>query len=390
MHGMFGTTCTIASLAIAAGASGQIAFTGSYSQDFNGLAQSGAVTLTGRGPHAIEGVLGSTGVLGWSGANFLGSSSNTEFKAHDGSLASSAGRGVIFFGANGSPERALGALPTSNQISSFGVVLVNDTSEIFASVEISFIGEQWRAGTADVPNVLEFSYGFGATIESATIPFTALDFPTPFLGGGEVPLDGNNPAFQVPLSATLCDIAWAPGESLVLRWDMTEFSGQDNGLGIDDLSVVAAPGITSLDLADYELVATFPLPSPAADEASAVTWNSDTCTLFVLGDEGDAIVEVSTTGTELSQMTLTGFDDTEGLTYIGNGQFVVVEERLQDVYLLTYVAGGSVDRALLPTVSLGPTVGNVGIEGISFDPISDVYITVKEKTPQDVSEAVID
>jgi uncharacterized protein YjiK len=89
-------------------------------------------------------------------------------------------------------------------------------------------------------------------------------------------------------------------------------------------------------------------------------------------------------------MTLTGFEDTEGITAIGGGQFVLAEERIQDVYLLTYAAGGTVDRSVLPTVSLGPTVGNSGLEGISFDPIGGTYITVKEKNPQAVGNATID
>ena len=142
-------------------------------------------------------------------------------------------------------------------------------------------------------------------------------------------------------------------------------------------------GTLAIDLSNYQLSGTHSLPAAAA-EASAITHNWDSSTLFVLGDEGDAIVEVTTTGQIVSQMTLTGFEDTEGLTYIGKNRFVIVEERLQDVYLLTYSAGGSVDRSSLATVSLGPTVGNIGIEGISFDPLTGEYVAVKEKTPQAV------
>ncbi|MFM1890451.1 MAG: hypothetical protein RLZZ565_1208 [Planctomycetota bacterium] len=377
-------------LLIASAAAAQISFNGSYTQSFDGLGQTGAVTLTGRGPHALEGVLGATGVDGWFGANFLGSSLNTEFKAQDGSLASSAGRGVISFGPDGSSERALGALPTSNQISSFGVVLVNDTAETFAAIDLAFVGEQWRAGGADIPNALLFRFGYGGSLEDATEPIASFDFLAPNLSGGEVAIDGNDPANQSSIDGTLGGLVWAPGESIVLRWDMTEFSGQDNGLAIDDLSVLGIPGITSLDLGGYGLAAIHPLPPVAAAEASAVTWNWDTDTLFVLGDEGEAIVEVSKTGAELSVMTLTGFSDTEGLTYLGNGRFVVAEERIQDVFLVEYVAGGSVDRSAVPGVSLGDTVGNIGLEGISYDPLSDTYITVKEKSPQAVQQAVID
>jgi len=226
-----------------------VSFNGSYSQDFNGLGTSGALSVPGAGPHAIEGVLGSTGMEGWYGANFFGSSSNTEFKAHDGSLSGSAGRGVVFFGANGSSDRALGILPTSNQISSFGVVLTNTTSSSFIGVDISFIGEQWRAGGADIPNVLAFSYGFGTSLQDANIGFGSLDFATPFSGGGEMAVDGNDPMFQTAISGFIGGFDWAPGESLVLRWDLADLPGQDNGLAIDDLTiagVIPAPGVIVL------------------------------------------------------------------------------------------------------------------------------------------------
>ncbi|MBL9150571.1 MAG: SdiA-regulated domain-containing protein [Phycisphaerae bacterium] len=375
---------------LASTASAQVAFTGSYAQNFNGLGQSGAQTLTGKGPHAIEGVLGATGVLGWYGANFFGSSGNTEFKAHNGSLASSAGRGVISFGANGSSDRALGALPTSNQISSIGVVLTNDTDETFVSIDVAFTGEQWRAGEAGIANVLNCSFGLGTSLNDATTPVGALTFAAPNLAGGETAIDGNAPENQSAVSGTIRGLAWGPGQSLVLRWDIVELSGQDNGLGIDDLVVAATPGITSFDLANYELEATYPLPIPAALEASGVTFNVATGTLFVIGDEGLDVVEVTTEGGLVSQMSLTGFEDTEGITAIGGGQFVVAEERIQDVYLLDYVAGGTIDRSALPTVSLGPTVGNSGLEGLSFDPLSGDYVTVKEKNAQNVGLAVID
>ncbi|MBL8267867.1 SdiA-regulated domain-containing protein [Steroidobacter sp.] len=153
--------------------------------------------------------------------------------------------------------------------------------------------------------------------------------------------------------------------------------------------VLASAQVASLDLSNYTLTSTVSLPAGPAAEASAVTWNWDSNTLFVVGDEGDAIVEIDRNGTLLSSMSLSGFDDTEGVTYIGGGRFVVVEERLQDAYVLTYTAGGSASRASLASASLGATVGNVGLEGISYDPVTGQYIVVKEKTPQQVNSATI-
>lgn len=152
--------------------------------------------------------------------------------------------------------------------------------------------------------------------------------------------------------------------------------------------VQAAP-VTSVDLGNYVLTGTFFLPVPSALEASAIAYNHDTDTLSVLGDEGDAIVEVSKTGAQLSVMTLTGFDDTEGLTYVGGGQFVLAEERLRTLFKLTYTAGGSVARAGLPNANLGSTVGNIGIEGVSYDPRDGTFVTVKETAPQEVNRNTV-
>ncbi|MBK6657495.1 MAG: SdiA-regulated domain-containing protein [Proteobacteria bacterium] len=154
------------------------------------------------------------------------------------------------------------------------------------------------------------------------------------------------------------------------------------------LPLAAAPA--SVDLGHYTLTGSFLLPPIEAEEASAITYNWDTDTLFVLGDEGDALVEVSKTGAKLSAMTLTGFADTEGLTYIGGGQFVITEERIRDAYRFSYTAGGSVNRAGLAVKDLGTDVGNSGIEGISYDARDGSFVTVKEVNPQEVNRVEMD
>jgi uncharacterized protein YjiK len=145
----------------------------------------------------------------------------------------------------------------------------------------------------------------------------------------------------------------------------------------------------ALNLGSYTLTGTYALPAVSAAEASAITWNRDTDTLFVLGDEGDALVEVSKTGAQLGVMSLSNFADTEGLTYIGGGQFVMTEERLRDAFRITYTAGGSASSTSLASANLGTTVTNIGIEGISWDPRDGSFVTVKEKAPQEVNRNVI-
>ena len=173
----------------------------------------------------------------------------------------------------------------------------------------------------------------------------------------------------------------------------------------------AAP--TGVDLSTYQLVGRYALPeapdSPApagsllAQEASSVTYDWDTNTLFVVGDGGTSVVQVSKTGALIGSETLaagsspqgTEFYDTEAVTYVGNGQFVLGEERYQQVNLFTYQAGATLTRADVKTVKLGATIGNIGIEGFAYDPSTSTadapgFVGVKEIEPKGIFQTNID
>lgn len=169
------------------------------------------------------------------------------------------------------------------------------------------------------------------------------------------------------------------------------------------LAVAAACGASaqaadSINLANYSVTGTYALDAFKSTsgglsglEASAVTYARDRGTLFFVGDEGTGMVEVSLTGQTLGSTTFnwsgTGSskNDTEGLTYLGNGQFVVTEERLQNGYKFDYVAGSTVALGSAAYVSFGPTIGNIGIEGISYDPRNGSFVTVKQDDPAQLS-----
>ncbi len=86
----------------------------------------------------------------------------------------------------------------------------------------------------------------------------------------------------------------------------------------------------------------------------------------------------------------TEFYDTEGLTYVGDGKFVLIEERDRQANLFTYAPGTTLTRSNVQTVKLGTTVGNIGIEGISYDPQTGGFIAVKEITPEGIFQTNID
>ena len=170
---------------------------------------------------------------------------------------------------------------------------------------------------------------------------------------------------------------------------------------------IAANGPASAELSTYVRVGRFNLPEPTrtasppnsllAEEASSVTYNWDTDSLFVVGDGGTSVVQVSKAGALINSMTLapggspqgTEFYDTEGITYVGGGQFVLVEERDRQVSLFTYIAGGTLHRTDVHTVKVGTTIGNIGLEGLSFDPLTGGLVIVKDSADQSTSRPLV-
>jgi len=179
-------------------------------------------------------------------------------------------------------------------------------------------------------------------------------------------------------------------------------------VGSPGLRVVPPVHSTALDLSTYVRVGRFDLPEPTrtvappnsvlAQEVSAVTYNWDTDTLFVVGDGGTSVVQVTKTGALIDSMTLapggspqgTDFYDPEGLAYVGGGKFVMVEERDRQAVLFTYAAGTTLTRQDARTVKLGTFIGNIGIEGVAYDPLTGGFIAVKETAPQGIFHTGID
>jgi uncharacterized protein YjiK len=161
-----------------------------------------------------------------------------------------------------------------------------------------------------------------------------------------------------------------------------------------------ANAATSLNLANYQLTGNYALDtlSGMGLEASGVTYARDRNSLFVVGDEGLGVVEISLTGQTLGTMafnwTGTGSsnNDAEGLTYLGNGQLVVVDERPQIAYQFGYSASGTVVLNNQPKVAItGSTgsVGNVGTEGISVDPRDGSFYSVKQDNPAELRNSTL-
>lgn len=202
--------------------------------------------------------------------------------------------------------------------------------------------------------------------------------------------------------------------SLSLAWGLSACGGGSDAVpGVADGSLPPAFGQpvlsfndpdSPIDLKSYTQVGRYSLPvgtgaNRLAEEASAVTYNRDTDTLFVVGDGGTAITQVSKKGVLIDSMALaadagkpqgTYFYDPEGLTYLGGGKFAMVEERFRQVNEFTYAAHTTLGAAGVRTVKLGTTIGNIGIEGLSLDPMTRGFVAVKESGPSGVFQTTLD
>lgn len=169
-------------------------------------------------------------------------------------------------------------------------------------------------------------------------------------------------------------------------------------------SLAAGPALaatSALNLGSYAVSANVKLDvlGGMGLEASAVTYARDRGTLFFVGDEGLGVVEVSLTGQTLGSMafnwagTGSSNNDAEGLTYLGNGQLVVVDERPQTAYRFDYTSGTTLALNGQPKVAItgsAQSVGNVGTEGISYDPRDGRFWSVKQDNPAELRVAVLD
>jgi hypothetical protein len=235
---IMGSIVVLLALAAGAGASISIPSDGfNYGQNFNTLPASGSATWTN-----------DSTIPAW----FHGRTGNgTTIVANDGS--STAGN-LYSYGTGTATERALGSLGSGNTAVGslvWGVLFQNNTGSGLESVDISYVGEQWRNSAAAAQTVAFYykvdnatspgppgtaDFGLAASTTGWTA-FTALDFTSPVTGGTAGALDGNLAANQTSLTSLLTfSSAVNNGKWVWIAWLDPDHSSSDHGLAIDTFS----------------------------------------------------------------------------------------------------------------------------------------------------------
>ncbi|HEX6623324.1 MAG TPA: hypothetical protein VF064_06395 [Pyrinomonadaceae bacterium] len=194
-------------------------------------------------------------IAGWY-AQFAATTNPTTYRADAGGSNTGA---IYSWGTGTATERAFGSIGSGTTTDVYWAVqLTNNTGSTITSLDVSYIGEQWRAGgcqpTPCTPaaQTAEFQYQVAnaGTITDANAPTTGwldhnpLDFTSPVPGTSTATaLDGNAAANRTALSSTIT-VSVAPGQDFWLRWVDINHANNDHGLSIDDFSVTpngAAP-----------------------------------------------------------------------------------------------------------------------------------------------------
>lgn len=138
----------------------------------------------------------------------------------------------------------------------------------------------------------------------------------------------------------------------------------------------------TLQLNNFELTAG-PLNIDAIyGDLSGLTYNALTGTFFGISNGITQIFEMDTDGSHLRTISLNGFEDTEGLVWIGGEEYFLVEERRGRAVKITVTE--STENINYPDTYIqleGDWGNNLGIEGIAYEAATNSLLIVKEKLP---------
>lgn len=121
---------------------------------------------------------------------------------------------------------------------------------------------------------------------------------------------------------------------------------------------------------------------------SGLCWNNDTQTLFSVVNHPEQVVELTREGDILRYINLIGIKDPESIEYIGHDRFLISDERLQKIILVSINKSTTqviVENSQQITLGMG-NAGNKGLEGITWDAYHKKIYAAKEKDPVHIYE----
>lgn len=174
------------------------------------------------------------------------------------------------------------------------------------------------------------------------------------------------------VGAIVYGVAW------VMHWD-------DRGvLWVVERFGSPAKRQASVWLPDYRAVIDAKrLPGMEKDEASDLSYNPQTKTLFSVMGKNPFLVELTLQGDVLRKMPLNGWNNPEGVTVMENGLMAVVDERQHSLTIVKVDASTTaLNKADFPSYDLGPSKDqNKAFEGVTWDKRNQQFVLGEERPP---------
>ena len=120
-----------------------------------------------------------------------------------------------------------------------------------------------------------------------------------------------------------------------------------------------------------------------AENASGLTYSTETDTLFTVVNRPPELIEFSTEGRLVRRIALIGASDIEGVTHVDGDRFIVVDEgRARLAWMTITPTTTAIDLDSLPFFNLDlGAFSNMGFEGISWDQRRQELVIVQEMWP---------
>lgn len=147
----------------------------------------------------------------------------------------------------------------------------------------------------------------------------------------------------------------------------------------------------SVWLPDYKVTIDAHPVKGIESDLSAISYDFDQDRLLAVTNAGNMKLAVlSKTGELQAQYPMIGFQDVEGVAYMGGGLVAVSDENLQqiDFFQLPSRPGQSIDArdAQSFALEINPSIHNKGFEGLTYDPLNDRLFIGKERGPRQIYE----
>lgn len=168
------------------------------------------------------------------------------------------------------------------------------------------------------------------------------------------------------------------GLSYAWHWD-------DRGLlWLREQSASAAEHASSVWLPDYRVdIDGKPMVGLEEDEASDLSYDPVSKTLYSVMGKNAFLAELSLTGDVLRKIPLVGWSNPEGVMVLGNGLIAIVDERQHLMTMVTVTPQTkTLNIADFPKYDLGPSADqNKAFEGVTWDARNQQILLGEERPP---------